>query len=239
VSHSSRVMPSLRVMTYNIRNGRGSDQRVDLGRIGDVIIGYGPDVVALQEVDVGRARSGGADQAAELATRLGMHARFVGCVERGCERYGIATLSRWPIEESRTVMLPHRPETEPRAALCLWVRWPAAERRLELINTHLSTNGVERVEQVAALSAEIGTGDVVLAGDLNCSAASTPYRSLCTTLRAVTKARTWPARFPLFQLDHLLYRGALRLVSSGVWSRAPARRASDHLPVVAELEALP
>ena len=105
-------MPSLRVMTYNIRNGRGGDDRVDLGRIGDVIVGYSPDVVALQEVDVGRQRSGHADQAAELATRLGMHVRFVGCVENGCERYGIATLTRWPIEESRTVRLPHRPRSD-------------------------------------------------------------------------------------------------------------------------------
>jgi endonuclease/exonuclease/phosphatase family metal-dependent hydrolase len=226
-------------MTYNIRNGRGSDQRVDLARIADVISGYSPDVVALQEVDVGRARSGGADQAAELATRLGMTARFVGCVEHGCERYGIATLSRWPIEETRTVMLPHGPDSEPRAALLLWLRWPESDRRVEMVNTHLSTNRRERTEQVEVLAGAIGTGDVVVAGDLNCSASSGAYRPLCLTLRAAAKARTWPARLPLFQLDHLLYRGALRLLSSGVWTRGPARRASDHLPVVAEIEAIP
>lgn len=235
----SRVVQSLRVMTYNIHSGRGTDRRVDLGRIADVIGAYAPDVVALQEVDVGRERSGRVDQAADLASRLGMAARFVGCVEHGGERYGIATLSRWPIDETRTVMLPHGERSEPRAALLLWVRWPrGGERRLEIVNTHLSTLGRERGEQVAVLAAAIGSGDVVVAGDLNCSARAAPYRRLCVAMRAATNARTWPSRLPLFQLDHLLYRGALRLVSSGVWVSGAARRASDHLPVVAELEAV-
>jgi endonuclease/exonuclease/phosphatase family metal-dependent hydrolase len=225
-------------MTYNIRNGRGSDQRVDLARIADVIAGYAPDVVALQEVDIGRQRSGGVDQPAELASRLAMHARFVGCVEDGCERYGIATLSRWAIEDERTVRLPHGPGSEPRAALFLWLRWPGSERRLAMVNTHLSTSGRERADQMAVLADALGSGDTVVAGDLNCGASSSPYRRLCVALRAAASVRTWPARFPLLQLDHLLYRGALRLVSSGVWSRSPARRASDHLPVVAELEAI-
>jgi len=231
-------MQPLRVMTYNIHSGRGADRRVDLGRISEVIAGYAPDVVALQEVDVGRERSGRVDQPAELATRLGMDVRFVGCVENACERYGIATLSRWPIEGTRTVMLPHGSRSEPRAALLLWARWPGCDRRVEIVNTHLSTMSRERVDQVAVLVAEIGSGDVVVAGDLNCTASAGPFRSLCVSLRAAAKARTWPSRFPLIQLDHLLYRGALRLRSSGVWVRAPARRASDHLPVVAELEAV-
>jgi endonuclease/exonuclease/phosphatase family metal-dependent hydrolase len=38
-------------MTYHIRSGRGSDGRIDLGRIGDVIASYRPDLVALREVD--------------------------------------------------------------------------------------------------------------------------------------------------------------------------------------------
>jgi endonuclease/exonuclease/phosphatase family metal-dependent hydrolase len=224
-------------MTYNIHGGRGTDRRVDLGRVAEVIAGYEPDVVALQEVDIGRERSGRVDQATELAARLGMDQRFVGCVEQDDERYGIATLSRWPIEKTRRVMLPHTPGTEPRAALLLWLRWPGSERRVEVINTHLSTHGNDRAAQAAVLAKEIGDGDVVVAGDLNCSATAGPYRSLCVNLRPATRARTWPARFPLLQLDHLLYRGALRLISSGVWVPRPARRASDHLPVVAELEA--
>jgi endonuclease/exonuclease/phosphatase family metal-dependent hydrolase len=229
---------ALRVMTYNIHSGRGADRKVDLDRIAAVIASYEPDVVALQEVDVGRLRSGGVDQAAALAARLGMDARFVACVEDGAERYGLATLSRWPIEDDRHVMLPSRPGTEPRGALLVWLRWPGRDARVEIVNTHLSTHLRDRSEQATALAEAIGTGDVVVAGDLNCGKGTGPYRALCIHLRETTHRRTWPARLPLLQLDHLLYRGALRLVSAGVWTAAPARRASDHLPVVAELAPL-
>jgi endonuclease/exonuclease/phosphatase family metal-dependent hydrolase len=36
------------------------------------------------------------------------------------------------------------------------------------------------------------------------------------------------------QIDHILYRGRLDVVSAGAWTASEARRASDHLPVVAE-----
>jgi endonuclease/exonuclease/phosphatase family metal-dependent hydrolase len=232
------MAPALRVMTYNIHSGRGADRKVDLGRIAAVIAGCAPDVVALQEVDVGRARSGGVDQAADLGARLGMDARFVAWVEDGGERYGIATLSRWPIEDSRSLRLPSRPGNEPRGALQVWLRWPGRDHRIEVVNTHLSIHGNDRGEQAAALTRAIGGGDVVVAGDLNCGARAGPYRTLCAQLRETTRRRTWPARLPLLQLDHLLYRGALRVVSAGVWTAAPARRASDHLPVFAELAPL-
>src|SRR5688572_5017432 len=62
----------IRVMTYNIQAGGGKLQNV-----AETIRGVAPDIVALQEVDVHwSGRSGFADQAAELAQSLGMHARF-------------------------------------------------------------------------------------------------------------------------------------------------------------------
>ena len=42
---------TLRIMSYNIRNGRGMDEVTDLGRIADAICKVAPDVVAVQEVD--------------------------------------------------------------------------------------------------------------------------------------------------------------------------------------------
>jgi len=232
--------PALRVMTYNIRNGRGSDGRVDLARIADVIAGYAPDVVALQEVDACRPRSGGLDQANEIAARLGLAAHFCPCVEQGDERYGIATLSRLPVIEAITVDLPRRgkhPRSEPRRVLITRLQWPGSEAPIAVVNTHLSVLRAERAEQLAALAGVLGDGDVVLAGDLNCGARGAVACVLGGGLRAATGgARTWPARLPLVQLDHVLYRGALRLVAGGAWTRGPARRASDHLPVVAQFE---
>jgi endonuclease/exonuclease/phosphatase family metal-dependent hydrolase len=230
--------PRLRVMTYNIRSGRGADDRTDLGRISDVIRSYGPDVVALQEVDAGRARSGSVDQASELADRLGMAASFAPCIEEGGARYGIATLSRLPILSSRQVGLPHRanvPRSEPRCALLTRLPWGEG-REIDVINTHLSVLRRDRPAQVAAIGPELAERDLILAGDLNCTFLSRTFRALSGGLRCATRrARSWPAWLPLVQIDHILYRGPLAVITAGAWTAGPARRASDHLPVVAEL----
>lgn len=230
--------PRLRVMSYNIRNARGSDGRIDLGRIADVITPFAPDVVALQEVDVGRARSGGVDQAAALGERLGLTAHFAPCIEQGCERYGIATLLRWPPASVRQLALPapHR-GSEPRCALLARLSWPSATRELAIVNTHLSIKATERAGQVATLLAGLDADEVVIAGDFNCTPWSRPFRSLASTLRPATRgARTWPARLPIIPLDHIFVRGPLQIIHAGAWTHGAARRASDHLPVVAELE---
>jgi len=231
-------------MTYNIRNGRGSDDRVDLGRVAEVIRPYEPDVVALQEVDVCRARSGGVDQAGELARALGLHATFAACITRADdEHYGLATLTRWRVDHHEVVELPAREHrrSEPRRALVTRLRWPGRERPITIVNTHLSTVRAERNDQVATLAARFGegAGDLIVAGDLNCTTGADGYRRLCGPLHAATpRLRTWPARLPLVQLDHVLYRGNVRAVAGGVWTGGPARRASDHLPVVARFTAV-
>lgn len=229
-------------MTYNIRNGRGTDDRIDLDRIAEVIASYQPDVVALQEVDCGRQRSGALDQASELARHLGMEASFAACIEDGSERYGIATLSRLPLVSARQVMLPHRPgarRSEPRCALLTRHAWgasSAARREIDIVNTHLSILRGERPAQVAAIAEALGDRDVVIAGDLNCRAGAATRGALCRGLRSATpRARSWPSRLPLLQLDHILVRGDINVVSAGTWTVQGARRASDHLPVVAEL----
>lgn len=225
-------------MTYNIHAARGIDNKVDLARIGDVIRSFDPDLVALQEVDVRRLRSGEIDQAHELAESLGMQAVFAPCIEEEGEgRYGIATLSRLPILETRQICLPLHPHrrSQPRCALVTRHTWDGGD--LELINTHLSILFRERPGQVAAIAAEMAGEALVIAGDFNCTPWSPAYKILSRGLKSATRfARTWPAPAPIVPIDHIFYRGRLGVVSAGAWTKGEARRASDHLPVVAELE---
>lgn len=226
----------LRVMTYNIRNARGMDNHVDLARIASVIAPFQPDIVALQEVDVGRTRSGSVDQAASLAEQLGMTSCFEACLETGCERYGIATLSRLPALASRAIDLPTRPgawRSEPRRALMTRHIW--GDVTVEMVNTHLSISPRERGAQVDAITAELDGEHVIVAGDFNCTPWSAPFRALTCNLRPASRSRTWPSRMPLLPLDHILFRG-LQVVRAGTWNAGAARQASDHLPVFAELE---
>lgn len=233
----SAAAAHLRVMTYNIRNGRGLDGKVDLGRIADVIASRSPDLVALQEVDAGRPRSGAVDQAAELAHRLGMEPRFAACISVGEAHYGIATLSRVGVIETRRLELPHTGGrmSEPRCALVTKVRWPDGLAELELVNTHLSLRPGERAAQAAALCAELGDADadVVVAGDLNCTPRSGCYRLFGRLTAALPRGPSWPSRMPVLQLDHLLFGRGVAVSDASVVTSQTARRASDHLPLVA------
>src|ERR1700712_4677041 len=48
-----------RIVTYNVHRCVGNDRRLNVSRIADVLARLEPDIVALQELDVGRARTGG------------------------------------------------------------------------------------------------------------------------------------------------------------------------------------
>jgi endonuclease/exonuclease/phosphatase family metal-dependent hydrolase len=233
-------MRRLRVMTYNIHRGRGVDLKVDLGRTAAVIESYAPDVVTLQEVDIGRKRSGNVDQAAELANRLGMEMLFAPNIEWGDgERYGIATLTKLPIRSSRHLKLPLQYRSEPRSSLITILGWGEGHV-VEVINTHLSILFKERPGQVAAISAAMANEALIVAGDFNMTPWSPAYRALRrdSFLHSATRfARTWPSPAPFMPLDHILYRGQVDVVRAAAWSGGPARTASDHLPVVVELKA--
>lgn len=233
-------MRRLRVMTYNIHRGRGFDRKVDLGRVADVIASYDPDVVTLQEVDVGCQRTGCIDQPTELAKRLGLDVVFAPNVQWGDgEHYGIATLTRLPIKSSRQIKLPLRYRSEPRSSLFTLLEWGIGHV-VEVINTHLSILFKERPGQVAAMAAEMASEALIVAGDFNMTPWSPAYRALRhgSFLHSATRfARTWPAVAPFMPLDHILYRGQVDVVKAGAWTGGPARSASDHLPVVVEVQA--
>jgi hypothetical protein len=62
----------LRIMTYNVHQCINMDGKISPGRIAKVIGNYNPDIVALQELDVKRRRTGKIDQAHFIAQELEM-----------------------------------------------------------------------------------------------------------------------------------------------------------------------
>lgn len=220
-------MSPARLMTYNVRHCRGLDDRVDLERIAGVIRDASPDVLALQELDRIVARSGGVDQPAALGDATGLHMYFHPTLELGEGHYGIGLAAREPLSVS-AVVLPRSGAEEPRAVLV------ATWRGLTLLATHLSRDGHARraqIEHLGFLVRDIG-GPVALLGDLNA-----PPRDLGPLRRAGLEGpqlATHPARRPRTQKDHILVTSHVSVLSA----EAIRTRASDHLPLVADVDRL-
>jgi endonuclease/exonuclease/phosphatase family metal-dependent hydrolase len=240
---------TVRLMTYNVHRCVGVDGVLAPLRIARVIAAYRPDVVALQELDVGHARTGGSDQPRVLAEELQMHHHFHPAFEIDDGRYGDAVLSRYPLRLMRAGSLPAREgqsSQEPRGAL--WVAVECGGRTLQVINTHLGLGGRERVAQAEALLGPdwLGhpdcTGPAILCGDLNTWPGSAPYRLFRRHLHDAQERTgygwprsTFPARCPLLRIDHVFLRGGPAVRRVQVPRTRLTRLASDHLPLIVEV----
>lgn len=219
-----------------MRNCRGVDLRVMPERVAELLVTLDADVVALQELDVGRSRTHRLDQPAWLAARLGMRHVF-------CETiygYGHALLTRCSIERSERLALPVLSrESEPRAALELEL--DVGGRSVRVLSTHLGLSAADRTTQ-ARILAERARPDrpTIVIGDLNAGPGQLGYVELVPRLsdpladRPPRERRTWPALYPLRALDHVLLSRELAPVSAAVLDSRAARFASDHRPVVAD-----
>ena len=87
----------MRVATYNMHHGRGTDGIIDLPGLAEVIRQSGAEIVGLQEVDQCTKRSDGIDQSAELAQLLGFNCRFAAHFPFQEGYYGVAVITRFPI----------------------------------------------------------------------------------------------------------------------------------------------
>jgi endonuclease/exonuclease/phosphatase family metal-dependent hydrolase len=245
-------MKTLRLMTYNVHRCVGTDRALDVERVAEVIAAERPDVVALQELDVGRLRTKGVDQAHRLAELLKMSFHFHPAMTVEEELYGDAILTALPERRIKAKGLPlyrRVPGLEPRGAL--WVEVDVGGTKVQIINTHLGLVPQEQKRQAAALlgpdwmGADGWVAPGVVLGDFNATPYSATYRMLRTALRdAQTQSASWrrsatstfPSSFPFMRIDHVFLTKGLetRGVSSPYDMRA--RVASDHLPLVVELE---
>ena len=95
-----------RLLTYNVHRCVGGDRRLDVARVVAVIAELEPDIVCLQELDVGRARTGMVDQAQSIADGLEMSVHFHAAMKIEAEEYGDAILTPHPERLVRVGALP-------------------------------------------------------------------------------------------------------------------------------------
>jgi len=161
----------LRVMTYNVHSCIGMDRRSSPARIARMIGKFAPDIVALQELDNGKDRSGYLHQAREIAGMLNMHFIYSPILSKGTDEYGDALLSRWPLTLVAAKDLPRYQNRELRGYL--WAELHAGPLRIRVVNTHLGLSATERKLQINALRgmSEVAEaqlrGPTILMGDFN------------------------------------------------------------------------
>lgn len=232
----------LRMMSYNIQAGRGSDGRFDLPRTAAAISAERPDVVALQEVDVRwSARSDNFDEAAWLAEELGMRASFAPIYTRPPDgRFGLAVLSRFPIasvvNHPLTRVSTQTPDAKPEAMpgfLEVLLEVPGAP--LRIYDTHLDYRDAPEVRaiQVREMLRIVGERPGVLCGDFNAPPGAAELAPLWTmfTDALTTNDFTYPADRPTKRFDYVITPAGLALHEA----RVPDTLASDHRPVVGDL----
>lgn len=229
----------MKVVSYNIKHGRGNDDRLDLARTASVLKRLGPDIVGLQEVDLGVERSERVNQPRELGRQLGMHAAFGAFMDYGGGRYGMAILSRYPLVNVRALPLPVG--NEPRVALVAEVRLPN-EEVLTVVNVHfdwVEDDGF-RFAQASALADHLRTltTPFVLLGDFNDGPDSRTLRLFGTLAKEATKPNadrfTFSSTKPESEIDFIFTSPADRWTAKG--TRVVTEPvASDHRPVFTQL----
>lgn len=240
----------MRLVTYNVHRCVGMDRNLDLERIVGVIAELDPDIVCLQELDVGRARTGGVDQARTIADRLSMSVRFHPAMMVEAEEYGDAILTRLPERLVRAGALPTLrgiPGLEPRGAI--WIRLDVDGVELNVLTTHLGLVPREQRLQAAALAGRdwLGhpdcSGPTLLAGDFNATSITRPYQILTRNHADCQRAlglrptiKTFPSGFPAIRIDHVFVSRHIEVTAVRAPFSPLSRMASDHLPLMVDFE---
>src|SRR5256885_11497227 len=233
---------TIRVMTYNIHVGVGMDKKLDLPRIAGIIKQQHPDLVGLQEVDRGVERTGRIDEIAELAKLTKMEFAFAFNLKYQGGQYGVAILSRYPIKSFDHRLYQNTREAERRGFIRAEVNVDG--RTVNFVTTHLDYQYEDgRVFEAQQLIAALKSvpAPLIVVGDFNEVPAGGAYKLMRDQFddawsdgHLTDPGYSYPADKPAKRIDYILFRQGDRIRTKKAW--IVNTLASDHVPVVAELE---
>lgn len=227
----------LKVASYNIHKAVGTDRRRNPGRIIEVLNELDADVIALQEAD----RRFGARAAALPSLLLEQYSDYraipLDVQTDSMGWHGNAILAH---KSARVVAhdILHIPYLEPRGAVMAQIEVNGFD--LSIFGMHLDLSGLWRRRQAAAiikLAKQYGQDrSTILMGDLNeWSASGGCLKDFGRSYNFVNCGRSFHSRGPIAQLDRIMHCDQLTALAGGVHDSASARKASDHLPVWAQI----
>jgi endonuclease/exonuclease/phosphatase family metal-dependent hydrolase len=223
--------------SYNLHAFVGTDGQRDVARCARVIHALSAEVVALQEVVFADSASGAPEPLEMLEMLAGYQAVSAPIARRDGLAFGNVVLTRLPVLSQRRICLDYG-DHEPRTALEVVLETGA--RPLRVVATHLGLRPVERRHQVRTILAHVAGDErsvTVLLGDFNeWFLLGRPLRWLHARFGRGYALPSYPSRFPLFALDRIWAHPRGALANFRTYSAGEARVASDHLPVIAEVD---
>ncbi len=232
---------TFRVMSFNIHHGEGTDGKVNLARLAELILRERADIVALQEVDKGVARTARRDLTAELAQATGLTGVFTHNFDYQGGQYGNAVLTRFPIVSStnRHYQMVRGGEQRGLQQLVLEV----AGKRLGILNTHIdfrrdNTERLLSVDEIHEAAANDTGNPMIICGDFNDLPGSEVHRKMKRQFLDVWELAgegpglTFPSTAPVRRIDYIWMDRGAALRALRAW--VPATEGSDHRPVMAE-----
>ena len=223
---------TITIISYNIHHGEGTDGKLDLQRIADVVKRENPDVVAFQEVDVNVKRSGRIDEATQLGELTGYKPFFGKSIPLTGGAYGNAIIAKDP----EAVVVKHLPlpGKEPRCMLAVQAK-SANGSPFVFACTHLCLTDENRLKSTELIAEWVKGLDkpAILVGDMNCTPTSAPYKAFAETWDAAWGEKplpTFPAGKPRTSIAHCFTypKQTWEVVETKVVEELVA---SDHRPI--------
>jgi len=236
---------SLKVMSYNIRHGKGLDDKIDLNRITEIINFQKPNYCGLQEIDKSCERSNNIDQLKFLSEKTHMEGTFGKFMDLQNGEYGMATLTTLPVLSSKVVDLPDG-KYEPRTAIVQELKL-ANNCVIAIANVHLEwIEGEEgasiRLDQAQALLKHLNelNRPSIITGDFNCNPNSETMEYFEEHGFVFVEKGEDNLSFQIgeqMEIDHLVYRNSSKVKFVEKSSKLLVEPiASDHRPLVTELD---
>lgn len=227
---------SHRIMSYNVRNCNGLDNKIDYQRIANIIKNANVEAVAVQELDSMSARYPNQDVLKNLADLTGMYPTFAPSINYQGGKYGIGMLTKEKPLSHRRVALPCR--SEPRSLLIVELE------DYYYCCTHLSLHAEDRETSIGIIVDELSKLDkpVMIAGDFNAEPEEKAMKMMAEDFvifkKDATSPYTFPANKPDIEIDYicLFKSGEVSKFEVLEHSVIDAPVESDHRPIVAEVK---
>jgi endonuclease/exonuclease/phosphatase family metal-dependent hydrolase len=230
-------MPTFTLASFNIcsahfREGHYTED--NLRRLAEQITQSGADVVCLQEVDRGAARSDRVDMPAYLSEHTELkHHYFIKIRDFQGGEYGTAILSRYPITDAKTLNYPVTVATQ--GTSCGYAVLDVEGMPVTVFNTHLSVENEEsNTETLCCLGDILATLRREEKSFLCCGDFNTSPKKVARFIPWVNLAHNGLTTYADRSIDHILYFGKITVANTRTMN-TQKDKVTDHNMVLTEV----